>query len=413
MSAELLLQAMDGEIRGVLREGEEVVEFFRQRLGESNRAGQSGAVEQSSTTGQSGTIYLGRVETILPGMQAAFVEIGLEKKGYLHAADVLPPSGERASVPTPLIERLLTQGQRVIVQITREASGSKGPRVTCNLTLPGHWLVLVPRSEQIGVSRKIESAGERERLRAIVAAHCPADCGVIVRTAAEGVSEAELLDDLQRLTHQWQEISEQARRERPPFLLQRNDDLITRLLRDVLTDAIERIRVNDLTLYRSILRWGTNNGIDLHPRLSLDSGADYWNEYCLQQELEKALRPKVWLKSGGFLVIEPTEALIVIDVNTGKYTGKQNLADTAHRTNLEAAQEIPRQLRLRNLGGIVIIDFIDMRDEDKQKEVIQTLQAGLRHDRTPTRIFGVTNLGLVEMTRKKVSATLAALWEQV
>ncbi|ABZ85241.1 ribonuclease, rne/rng family [Heliomicrobium modesticaldum Ice1] len=364
--------------------------------------------EQNDRGAMVGNIYRGRVENVLPGMQAAFVDIGWERNAFLVLADALPAHLKdlRASLS---IGDILKPGQEVTVQVLKEGIGGKGPRVTCHLTLPGRWVVLLPDGDQGGVSRRIEDPAERERLRKLADRLRQPGMGLIVRTTAAGASEEELAADVARLGQRWARIQEKASRRPAPCLIESSGDLVERLLRDRIDDGVEQIRVNDRDVYSRMWEWAGENLPALRPRLRLEEGRDFWAEQNLHSEIEKALRPKVWLKSGGYLVIEETEALTVIDVNTGRFTGTVNLEETIRQTNIEAAQEVSRQLRLREIGGIIVIDFIDMRDDRHRAEVLETLEAHLARDKARTSVLGLTALGLVEMTRKKVRQSLGAL----
>ncbi|MBM7866859.1 Rne/Rng family ribonuclease [Heliobacterium gestii] len=364
--------------------------------------------EQSDQGVLVGNIYKGRVENVLPGMQAAFVDIGWERNAFLVLADALPPDLKdlRAGLS---IDDILKPGQEVTVQVLKEGIGGKGPRVTCHLTLPGRWVVLLPDGDQGGVSRRIDDPAERERLRQLVEQVRPPGMGLIVRTTAAGAAEEELAADVARLAKRWERIHEKASRRPAPCLIDGSGDLVERLLRDRIDAEVALIRVSDLDVYNRMWEWAGENLPALRQRLHLEEGRDFWAEHNLHSEIDKALRPKVWLKSGGYLVIEETEALTVIDVNTGRFTGSVNLEETIRQTNIEAAREVPRQLRLREIGGIIIIDFIDMRDERHRAEVLETLEAHLARDKTRTSVLGLTALGLVEMTRKKVRPSLASL----
>ncbi|MZP30131.1 Rne/Rng family ribonuclease [Heliobacterium undosum] len=364
--------------------------------------------EQNDQGAMVGNIYRGRVENVLPGMQAAFVDIGWERNAFLVLADALPAQLKdlRAKLS---IGDILKPGQEVTVQVLKEGIGGKGPRVTCHLTLPGRWVVLLPDGDQGGVSRRIEDPAERERLRELAERVRQPGMGLIVRTTAAGASEEELAADVARLGQRWARIQEKASRRPAPCLIESSGDLVERLLRDRIDDGVEQIRVNDIDVYSRMWEWAEENLPALRPRLRLEEGRDFWAEHNLHSEIEKALRPKIWLKSGGYLVIEETEALTVIDVNTGRFTGTVNLEETIRQTNIEAAREVPRQLRLREIGGIIVIDFIDMRDERHRAEVLETLETHLARDKTRTSVLGLTALGLVEMTRKKVRQSLASL----
>lgn len=365
-----------------------------------------------------GNIFKGRVENVLPGMQAAFVNIGLEKNAFLYVEDALPartPETNGLSGPalgSANICDILKQGQETLVQIIKEPIGTKGPRVTIHITLPGRYLVLMPTVDYIGISRRIECEKERERLKELAARVKPEGMGLIVRTAAEGVEEEELRQDVIVLTKLWRKILSRAAHGPVPNLVHRDLELVQRILRDIFTEDVDRLTLDSRYEYEKVLELLDITGPRLKLKVFLDERENIFEEYGIEQEIEKALKRKVWLKSGGYLVIDQSEALTAIDVNTGKYVGTTNLEDTVLKTNLEAAREICRQLRLRNIGGIIIVDFIDMTEESHRQEVLQVLEAEIKRDKTKTNILGITQLGLVEMTRKKVRPSLSEVLQK-
>jgi ribonuclease G len=354
-----------------------------------------------------GNIYKGRVANVLPGMEAAFVDIGLERNAFLHVTDVRAQrlAGEELEEVLgrqPIHERLRV-GQEILVQVTKEPMGTKGARVTTYLALPAHYLVLMPTVDYVGVSRRIENEAERRRLRQLAERIKPTKMGLIVRTAAEGVGERELRDDLRYLLQVWNRVMERAQAAKAPALIYQDLRLIRRVVRDLFTEQIDRFVIDSPEEYERLLDFLNSIAPHLKPRVQLYQEKEpIFHRFGIEQELERALRRKVWLKSGGYIVIDRTEALTVIDVNTGKYVGKTDLASTILQTNLEAVGEIVRQIRLRDLGGIILVDFIDMEDEKHQKKVLHALQQAVRRDRTKTHVIDLTSLGLVEMTRKRV-----------
>jgi ribonuclease G len=363
-----------------------------------------------------GGIYKGKVANVLPGMQAAFVDIGLEKNTFLCLDDALPSylheeiaedSKRRPHVSS--IEKILKPKQEILVQIVKEPIGTKGARVTTNLTLPGRYLVLLPMGKgDVGVSRKVENPEERERLRELVARIKPDNMGVIVRTAAEMKEEAALKQDLDSLLSLWEEIQKKAKKAKSPALIHQDLGLIDRAMRDLLHEDVQKILVDSKPVFEKVTTLVNQIYPKLESKIYLYQGSiPLFEQYGVESAIEKLLRKKVWLPSGGFLVIEQTEALTVIDVNTGKFVGSSHsLDDTILETNLEAAQEIARQIRVRDLSGIIIADFIDMeRREDRQK-LLEKLEEHLKKDRIRTTVFGITNLGLVEMTRKRSGKNL-------
>jgi ribonuclease G len=367
--------------------------------------------EKGASTHLVGNIYRGRVENVLPGMQAAFVDIGLDKNAFLYVGDAVPSRFEEDEKVSPAnavrIEHVLKSRQELLVQIIKEPVGSKGARISVNITLPGRHVVLLPQVSYIGVSRKITDSDERARLRELADQAKPEGMGVIIRTLAEGIDGEEIAEDITQLVAMWLDLQPKIPHVSVPGIVHKEVDLISRLVRDWIDQDVGKITV-DQEKTAQILRKALRE-IE-HPaakHILVVTGEDIFARYGVDEEIRKTLRPKVWLKSGGYLIIQQTEALIVIDVNTGKYVGQRSLEETVVHTNLEAASEIARQLRLRNLGGIIIIDFIDMTAKEDQQQVIEVLETACARDKTKSQILGLTQLGLVEMTRKKVGQTLA------
>ncbi|MDQ7093830.1 Rne/Rng family ribonuclease [Desulfosporosinus sp. PR] len=393
---ELVLQSRSQKIRAAVFEYGELMEVFEEEDGSSHLLG---------------NIYRGRVENILPGMQAAFVDIGLDRNAFLYVGDAVPSrydEDERNSpVPRERIEQILKPRQELLVQINKEPVGAKGARISLNLTLPGRYVVLLPQVGYIGISRKIQNENERERLKSLAEKAKPVGMGVIVRTLAEGVDGEEIAEDIAQLAEKWRSLQPKIPHVSVPGLVHKDADLVSRLVRDWIDQDVERITVDQEDVAQT-LRLALKE-IE-HPaakRIFVVSEGDLFIKYGVDDGIRKALRSRVWLKSGGYLVIQQTEALIVIDVNTGKYIGQRSLEETVVHTNLEAAREIARQLRLRNLGGIIVIDFIDMTSKEDQQQVLEALATACSRDKTKSQVLGLTQLGLVEMTRKKVGQTLA------
>jgi ribonuclease G len=357
-----------------------------------------------------GDIYKGRVENILPGMDAAFVDIGTGRNALIYVGDILDDSdGADGGAPRP-IEKVLAIGDDLIVQVTRPPVGSKGARVSARLSLPGRYTVLTVQADSVGVSRRIESTEERERLRRITEKLRPLDHGVIVRTEAENVSESDLARDIAFLWQSLQRIKEKASTVRAPALLHRDLGLLGRLARDRLNDAMSEIVIDAAEEYEAFRELVQLLAPQYLNRIKLYNGPPSLFEYYkITDDIAQVGESIVTLPHGGYLVIDEAEALTAIDVNTGKYTGKNRLADTVLKTNLEAAEEIARQLRLRNIGGVIVIDFIDMERTRDRVRVMDTLEAALKQDRTRTRIVELSPLGLVEMTRRREGDSLRRL----
>jgi ribonuclease G len=394
-------------------------------------------VERERHRGTVGNVYKGRVSKVLPGMQSSFIDIGLERDGFLYVADVVDtidefeklsgddeeenggnrkerePRGERAERPQPKIEELLREGQEIVVQVVKEPLGTKGARLTSHVTMPGRFLVFMPTVDHIGVSRKIESREERGRLRGIVREFREAHGftgGVIIRTAASGRPKEDIVGDLEAFHKIWTEMRQRNESSRAPAVLYREQSIVSRLLRDLLTEDYQAIRIDNPTEYQRVVELVERIMPNLAPKVKLYSKPyPIFDEYGVQAEIDKALKSKVWLKSGGSIVINQTEALVAIDVNTGRFVGKKTsgrLEDTIVKTNLEAVKEIVRQIRLRDLGGIIVLDLIDMEDKKNRQKVYQAVELELKKDRSPSKALQVSDFGLVIITRKRVKQSL-------
>jgi ribonuclease G len=344
-----------------------------------------------------GNIYKGRVQNVLPGMQAAFVDIGQEKNAFLYIGDGLP----KAAVNSLAEKSNFHIGQNVLVQIVKDSVSSKGPRATTHLTLPGRYVVLMPTVDYIGISRRIEKNGERERLKEIAAAICPEGMGLIVRTVAEEESCDTLKADVEYLAGLWRQIATRDKMSAPPTLLYRDADLVIRIVRDYLNEEIDELVIDNSEVYKRAADLIGGQEELLKKIRRYDGSEDLFRFYKIEDEIKNIGKREVELKSGGTLVIDRTEALTVIDVNTGKYVGKTNLSDTVFSTNCEAAEEIARQIRLRDIGGIIIVDFIDMETDGQKKAIMELLAEKVKNDKTKTHVVDITSLGLVELTRKK------------
>jgi len=358
-----------------------------------------------------GNIYRGRVQNVLPGMEAAFVDIGTPKNAVLYRGDVRydPDDIETASSETLRIEQMLKPGQLIVCQVTKNPIGAKGARLTQEVSLPGRFVVMVPNSSAFGISKRLDDT-ERRRLRRIVDDTRPKGHGLIVRTAAEGASREELAGDVERLTAQWEAIEAEANRSNAPGLLYREPDLAVRIVREEFNRDYRGVVIDDLDLFNQVSEYVGQVNPELSERVEyydpIAENIPVFERFHVHEQLHKALDRKVWLPSGGSIIIERTEALTVIDVNTGKNVGTSNLEETVYRNNLEAAEEVARQLRLRDIGGIIVVDFIDMEVRENREKVAAALRAALARDKTRTQVFDISELGLVEMTRKRVSEGL-------
>jgi ribonuclease E len=358
-----------------------------------------------------GNVYRGRVQNVLPGMEAAFVDIGIPKNAVLYRGDVRYDKEdiEGGASQQPRIEDVLKAGQTILCQVTKNPIGAKGARLTQEVSLPGRFAVLVPNSSAFGISKRLGD-NERRRLRRVIDEVKPAGHGMIVRTAAEGVSAEELQRDVTTLVEQWNAIEAESKKSNAPGLLYREPDLAVRILREELNAEYRGVVIDDRALYEQVRDYVTAVSPELAERVEYydteAEGLPIFERYHVHEQLHKALDRKVWLPSGGSLIIERTEALTVIDVNTGKNVGKTNLEETVFRNNLEAAEEVARQLRLRDIGGIIVIDFIDMEIRENRDKVASALRNALSRDKTRTQVFDISELGLVEMTRKRVSEGL-------
>ncbi len=455
---EVLINSTSQEVRAAIVEEGELVEFM---------------VERAATRRLVGDIYIGRVNAILPGIQAAFVDIGYEKAGFLHAGDLVPDTdsfemdvddnddrggrgrgrgrddqdgdddrGGRAEgrddrggrgrggngrgrnddrggrggrggrdnrdrPPVQPIEKMLTKGQEVLVQVTKEAIGTKGPRLTTQVSLPGRHVVYMPNSDYLGISRRIESRQERTRLRQLISKKKPPNCAVIARTACEGVEDKQIVADINYLHKSWQEIRRRAEKAQAPELVHEEVGMVIGMVRDLLAEDIDKIWMDNEREYRKLVRHLRQVSPELASRtLLFRDKSPIFEKYNIENEIEKTLERKVWLKKGGYLVFDQTEAMVVVDVNTGRFVGKRDQEETILETNLLAAREVPRQLRLRDIGGIIVIDFIDMESEANKKKVLTELRNHLRRDRSRAKAFAISDLGLVEISRKRVRPSL-------
>ncbi|OMH40690.1 Rne/Rng family ribonuclease [Desulfurobacterium indicum] len=395
----ILINALPKEVRIAILEEGQLVEFY---------------VERKGSRGIVGNIYKGKVLKILPAIQAAFVDLGHYKNAFLYVKDAVSWEFEdelfeenNHEIELPPIEEVLSPGQEIVVQVTKEPLGTKGPRVTTNLTIPGHYLILLPTIEKIGISRRITDEAERERLKEIGESIVPKGYGVILRTAAEGATEEDLKKDLSYLLKVWNSLEKKIEKKPPPLLLYQDLEIVPKILRDVLTDDVDEVLIDSLPEYRRALNFAKAFIPKLADKIKLyDDDRPIFEKYPVEEAISKALSRKVYLPGGGYIVIDETEALVSIDVNSGKFKKSSNLEETAFSVNCKAAKEIARQLRLRDIGGIIVIDFIDMKSEENKQKLIEILEQELSKDRAKTKIVSMSDLGLVEMTRKRVKKSL-------
>ncbi|MBB6521403.1 ribonuclease G [Pseudoteredinibacter isoporae] len=400
MSEELLVNVSPTETRVALVENGFVQEVH---------------IERTQAKGYVGNIYKGKVVRVLPGMQAAFVDIGLERAGFIHAADIAPldeEGMEERGAEVADIRSLVREGQELIVQVTKDPISSKGARLTTHLSVSARFLVYMPFTRHTGISTRIEDEAERERLKNLVQ-EVDADIreqeegGFIVRTVAEGVNKEEIAADIIFLYRLWQDLSKKIKNHKAPAAVHEDLPLFMRTLRDLVKPDLEKLRIDSREVYGKMRDFAEDYAPEIHDKIEHYPGErPLFDLYSVEEEIQRALGEKVALKSGGYLIIEQTEAMVTIDVNTGAFVGHRNLEETIFKTNLEAATAIARQLRLRNLGGIIIIDFIDMNDSEHQRQVLRTLEKMLERDNTKTSLTGVSELGLVEMTRKRTRESL-------
>jgi ribonuclease G len=366
-------------------------------------------IEREGNRGIVGNIYNGKVNRVLPGMEAAFVDIGLDKAGFLHVSDIHSKTEVDADTPQPAINELLREGQTLMVQVVKDPMGTKGARLTTSISVPSRYLVYMPNSSMIGISVKIEDEAERERLRALLGEFLNDNRkgGCIVRTAAVGVDEEELHRDINFLSKLWDEIAESARSVKPGTLVHEDLPLCIRTLRDMVGKDTSAVKVDSRETCQKMIKFAGRYIPDLPAKIEHYPGErPLFDLHNIDDEIQRALGRQVGLKSGGYLIIDQTEAMTTVDVNTGAFVGHHNLEETIFKTNMEASQAIARQLRLRNLGGIIIIDFIDMEHGDHQRQVLKSLEKYLAKDHAKTQVFDVSPLGLVEMTRKRTRESL-------
>src|SRR5436309_4965520 len=416
MSLKMLIESDPHQTRIAVLEDDRLTEIF---------------VERHRHRGLVGNVYKGRVTRVLPGMQAAFVDVGLERDAFLYVSDVAADvesmedlelddgraddlnNNHHTPQVTPSIDDLLKAGQEIIVQVVKDPLPNKGARISTHVTLPGRYLVLLPTVRHFGVSRRIEDEAERERLLALLQQLPMTAGGLIVRTVGEGKGREEFESDLVYLSRLWEKVRQRASRVSAPTLLHQDLDLALRVVRDLLRQDFAVLWVDGEETYERIVEFLDQVQPGLVSKVKLfRQRASLFEQFGIEEQIEAALKSKVWLKSGGYIVINPTEALVAIDVNTGRFVGQSNLEDTVLQTNLEAVSEIVRQIRLRDLGGIIVIDLIDMIEAVHREEVFASLESELRKDRAKTKVLNISEFGLVEVTRKRSGANLERLLTQ-
>lgn len=380
-------------------------------------------VERPESERMVGDIYKGVVKTVLPGMQAAFVDIGLEKSAFLHFSDIGDSksqlhllyeadfSEEEETKKTPkrpeTIQEVLKKEQEILVQVTKEPIGTKGPRVTTDLSLAGRYVVLVPGEDHVGVSRKISDWAEKKRLKRLTYEIKPEGFGCIVRTVAAGKEKSELKSDIKSLYKLWRKIRKLAERKKAPVLLHKDIGLVSSIMRDILTPEVNSVVVDSKKEYKNILSYLKTVAKGLRSKVNLYEGkVPIFDAYNIEPEIEKMLDRKVWVKKGAYFVIDQTEAMVTIDVNTGRFVGKTTQESTVLKTNLEAAREIARQIRLRDIGGLIIVDFIDMESIENRKKVFEEFKAAFKNDRSKNSILPISDFGLIEMTRERIRPSI-------
>ena len=420
MEKEIVINSVGPEVRVALLEDGVIVELF---------------VERSDGHNIAGNVYKGRIQRVLPGMQAAFVDIGLQQAAFIYVDDII--SGRRAdnedfndlvdlaadeekggdageerpekTLPParPPIEELISEGEEILVQVARSPIGSKGARLTTFISLPGRFLVFMPTVDHVGISRRINEEAERLRLKDLAESLRIGSFGYIVRTAGEGISEEKMAQEMEFLVNLWADIQQKYRTMGAPALLHEELTVTLRSVRDLLTHDADRVTIDSPNVYTSVLSFIEKFMPRLKGAVALYTGTEpIFDAYNLEGDIVRALKKKVWLKCGGYIVIEMTEALVAIDVNTGRYVGKYNFEETVLKTNLEAVKEIAYQIRLRNLGGIIIIDFIDMERKSNQEKVFNALKESLRKDKAKTHVLPMSDMGLIQMTRKRIVQSL-------
>jgi len=409
--SELIINVTREESRVALLESGQVVEIY---------------IERNKDSSLVGNVYKGKVLKILPGMQSSFIDIGLEKAAFLYVSDIMPnledyyapfleanngdpdnPTLQPEALKTLPIEELLQEGQEIFVQVAKDPMGTKGARVTSYVTLPGRYLVIMPNVDHVGISRRIESEETRNRLKDIAAEIRPKGYGLIMRTASEDATDEEIKRDLEFLLHLWESTQAKKDKASAPALIYSDLNLVSRSIRDFMSQDVERLVIDSYEDYERLCDFVSTYFPRLMSRIELYDGREpIFDAFAIEHDVARALERKVWLKSGGYIIIDQTEAMTVIDVNTGKFVGKENLEDTILKTNLEAVKETAYQVRLRNLGGIIIMDFIDMEKIENRDKVFNAMVEIMKKDRAKSTIYNISELGIIQMTRKRVRESL-------
>jgi len=410
MNKQILINIEAQEKRVAILEGNSLEEFYVERIDQPKLVG---------------SIYKGKVDAVLPGMDAAFVKLGLEKNGFLHASDVMERPSDyddlieemkdiprsKTRMPLPKIENLLRKNDRILVQIVKEPMGTKGPRLTTHISLPGRFLVLVPYESHIGISKKISQHAERHRIRKMLESlRIPKGVGVIVRTVAAGCTRHQLAGEIKYLLKLWNEIRSKEKTVDAPSLIHQEYDLVLRVVRDLFSSDVRTLIVDSKDEYKKIFHFVRFFLPNLRMRLKLYKGATpLFERYGIEKEVARLYENRIYLKKKGYIVIEQTEGMVAIDVNTGGFVGKKDLEETVLATNLEAARQVARQIRLRDIGGIIVIDFIDMESREHRQQVFNELTSALKRDKARTKVLGISTLGLVEMTRQRMRRSVESI----
>lgn len=387
---EILIDKKENEKEIALVENGNLIEYY---------------IDENETTRREGNLYVGIVKDIIKGMQAAFVDIGTEKNSFIHLKDVLPKIDEtKQKMDSNLkISDAVKKGQKLLVQVKKDSNIQKGARVSTHINLPSKYVVLMPNTDIITVSQKVEDKKEQERLIKLVKENITKGNGAVIRTSAVG-KEQEIIDDIKNIENKWNKINQkfQQTKTEKPILIEKSESIVEKMILDLPEKSIEKITVNDKEEYQKFQDFKKESGYINETKIELQEGSDVLDKYDIKKQIEKMQNRKIWLKCGGFITIDKTEALTAIDVNTGKYTGNKDMEQTVYKVNEEATIEIAKQLRLRDIGGIVIIDYIDMADEKDKEKIQKLLIEKLNNDRTKTQVEGFTKLDLMEMTRKHI-----------